>query len=305
MFVPPASARGLLSGDIVSARFKDTHKGRELVEVLDIARQHESISGIVLSSTKGRSTIKLDPQRTRMIVHHDQPLPVGSWVVGDLSVDKGFTLTDTFSEASTGTFQAIALAATGFPNSAPVLEDGFEVLDSVAEREDLRHLPTFTIDGPTSLDLDDAISVQMKDDQYVVYVHIADVAEQVLPGSSLDMEAATWCTSVYLEGWNRPMLPRELSENALSLLPGQDRATLTVKFVVSPAGEVSNVELVESLIRSDYRYTYEEAAEYLQEDCSGLHVPDAVRESLGDAGSVAVILRSNRRELPKLSLIHI
>ena len=95
---------------------------------------------------------------------------------------------------------------------------------------DLRDLPTFTIDPPTARDFDDAISAERLDGGVVrVWVHIADVAAHVPPGSAVDREAYRRGTSVYVPGKVEPMLPEALSNDACSLVPHQDRLAVTVE----------------------------------------------------------------------------
>ncbi|MCU0662949.1 MAG: VacB/RNase II family 3'-5' exoribonuclease [Myxococcota bacterium] len=132
-------------------------------------------------------------------------------------------------------------------------------------RRDLRELPTVTIDGPSTRDIDDAICVLPadKDGALRLLVSISDVAAFVDEGSALDLEARQRATSVYLEGRVLPMLPEELSAAWLSLLPGEDRQCLTVELRLDPEGNVLSVDLYESLIRSAARLTYDDAAEYL------------------------------------------
>lgn len=113
-------------------------------------------------------------------------------------------------------------------------------------RKDLRSLPTFTIDPPTARDFDDAISA----DGETVWVHIADVAAYVPPGSPVDREAHRRATSVYVPGAVEPMLPEALSADACSLKPGQDRLAVTVEM------EGERVAFYRSIIRSDARLTY-------------------------------------------------
>ena len=101
-------------------------------------------------------------------------------------------------------------------------------------RLDLRALPTFTIDPPTARDFDDAISAERLDDGAVrVWVHIADVAAHVRPGSHVDREAFRRATSVYVPGLVEPMLPEALSNRACSLVPDQDRLAVTVEMELS------------------------------------------------------------------------
>ena len=118
-------------------------------------------------------------------------------------------------------------------------------------RVDLRDLPTFTIDPDTAKDFDDAISVRREDGGTRAWVHIADVSAYVPVGTPLDRGAAGRAFSTYVPGRVAPMLPPELSENACSLRPHEDRLTVTVE--LPPAGEPL---FYRAIIRSDARLTY-------------------------------------------------
>jgi ribonuclease R len=123
-------------------------------------------------------------------------------------------------------------------------------------RRDLRALTTFTIDPPTARDLDDAVSAEELDGGAVrVWVHIADVAAHVRPGSHVDREAFKRGTSVYVPGLVEPMLPETLSNQACSLVPHQDRLAVTVELELEGA-RVRRSAFHRSLIRSDKRLTY-------------------------------------------------
>ena len=125
-------------------------------------------------------------------------------------------------------------------------------------RRDLRDLPTFTIDPPTARDFDDAISAEPLDDGAIrVWVHIADVAAHVRPGSHLDREAFRRGTSVYVPGLVEPMLPEALSNQACSLVPHQDRLAVTVELELAGA-KVRRRAFHRSIIRSDKRLAYPE-----------------------------------------------
>jgi len=146
----------------------------------------------------------------------------------------------------------------------PVVERAArEAAEAVGEREaragrraDLRDLVTFTIDPPTARDFDDAISAEVLDDGAVrVWVHIADVAAHVPPGSPVDREAYRRATSVYVPGAVEPMLPEALSNQACSLLPGQDRLAVTVEMELDGT-RVRRTAFHRSLIRSDARLDY-------------------------------------------------
>jgi ribonuclease R len=124
-------------------------------------------------------------------------------------------------------------------------------------RRDLRELATLTIDPATARDFDDAISAEhLSDERLRVWVHIADVSAYVPEGSLLDLEAQQRSTSVYVPGAVEPMLPEALSNDACSLMPGAERAAVTVELELS-AGAVGRSVFYRSLIRSDARLDYE------------------------------------------------
>jgi ribonuclease R len=138
-----------------------------------------------------------------------------------------------------------------------------EAAETVGERElrsgrrrDLRDLATFTIDPPTAKDFDDAISAEVLDDGAVhVWIHIADVAAHVPPGSPVDREAYRRGTSVYVPGAVEPMLPEALSNKACSLVPHQDRLAVTVELELDGAN-VRKSAFHRTIIRSDARLDY-------------------------------------------------
>jgi ribonuclease R len=126
---------------------------------------------------------------------------------------------------------------------------------SETRRRDLRSLPTFTIDPVSARDFDDAISATVEGDGWRVWVHIADVSAYVTPRSLVDREAYRRGTSVYVPGAVEPMLPAALSNQACSLVPGQDRLAVTVEMAI--AGEtVKQASFYRSVIRSDERLDY-------------------------------------------------
>jgi ribonuclease R len=124
-------------------------------------------------------------------------------------------------------------------------------------RTDLRGLTTVTIDGEMARDFDDAVAVVREPDGTVrLWVSIADVSHYVRPGSPLDREAYLRGTSVYFPDRCLPMLPEELSNGICSLVPGEDRLTMTAELLYGREGDLRDVRFYPSVIRSAARLTY-------------------------------------------------
>jgi ribonuclease R len=135
---------------------------------------------------------------------------------------------------------------------------------AAACRADFRGLPIVTIDGETAKDFDDAVLVtERAGGGYELQVHIADVAQYVLPGSSLDLEARLRGTSVYFPDRAIPMLPQELSTDICSLRPNEDRLVLSCIMQLDANANLRSYEVLEGVIRSAERMTYAAVTEIL------------------------------------------
>lgn len=137
--------------------------------------------------------------------------------------------------------------------------------DVVANRIDMRGVTTFTIDPKDAKDFDDALSVRrLPNGNYEIGVHIADVTHYVKPDTALDKEARNRATSVYLVDRVVPMLPEHLSNGICSLRPDEDKLTFSVIFEMTPKGKIVDSRIARTVIRSDRRFTYEEAQEVIE-----------------------------------------
>jgi ribonuclease R len=134
-------------------------------------------------------------------------------------------------------------------------------------RRDFRSLPIVTIDGETAKDFDDAVYVErLAWSNYLLHVHIADVAHYVRPGSALDREARLRGTSVYFPDRAVPMLPLELSNGICSLNPHVDRLVMSALLEIDPEGRLVEYELLPGIIRSAERMTYTAVRDILAGD---------------------------------------
>jgi ribonuclease R len=128
-------------------------------------------------------------------------------------------------------------------------------------REDLRRVPFITIDGETARDFDDAVYVERDKSGYILWVGIADVSNYVVEGSALDKDARSRGTSVYFPERAFHMLPRALSEGLCSLRPNEPRLALVAKMHFDRTGKRLETEMMEAVIWSHRRATYNEIQE--------------------------------------------
>jgi ribonuclease R len=134
----------------------------------------------------------------------------------------------------------------------------------IKKRLDLRKLEIFTIDPPDAKDFDDAVSLEiLKNGNYKLGVHIADVSHYVRKNSILDQEAFNRGTSVYLVDRVIPMLPESISNQLCSLQPEQDKFTYSCIMEVTTGGKVVEYDIQPTLINSKRRFTYEEVQNIL------------------------------------------
>ncbi len=132
--------------------------------------------------------------------------------------------------------------------------------EEIAARRDMREVTTFTIDPTDAKDFDDALSIrQLPGGHWEVGVHIADVTHYVRPDTIIDREAESRATSVYLVDRTIPMLPEHLSNGICSLRPDEEKLTFSVIFEMDDRARVLRSEICRTVIRSDRRFTYDEA----------------------------------------------
>lgn len=168
--------------------------------------------------------------------------------------------------------------------------------DEIKERRDFRELLTFTIDGADSKDFDDAISIEIsKKGNYILGIHIADVAHYVEEFGALDEEAFKRGNSVYLLNKVIPMLPFELSNGICSLNEGVDRLTLSVIVEIDKEGNVKKYDICESVINSNKRLVYENVSDYLEKNIVHESIK-GLEKTLDKMYELSKILQKKREE---------
>ena len=161
--------------------------------------------------------------------------------------------------------------------------------EDYAKREDFRDVVTFTIDPKDAKDFDDALSIRtLKPGLWEVGVHIADVSHYVKEGSIIDKEAAKRATSVYLVDRTIPMLPERLCNFICSLRPDEEKLAYSVIFEMNEKAEVKNYRIRHTVIKSNRRFTYEEAQQIIETG------EGDYKEEVLQLNSLAQILRQKR-----------
>ncbi|MGV3461665.1 MAG: ribonuclease R [Flavobacterium sp.] len=205
------------------------------------------------------------------------------------------------------------LAEYGLPYDFPVEVEVFAQKldteihpDEIANRRDMRDVLTFTIDPRDAKDFDDALSFQkLKNGNYEIGVHIADVSYYLQEGTILDEEAYNRATSVYLVDRVVPMLPEVLSNFACSLRPHEEKYTFSAVFQLNDKAEVVDKWFGRTVIYSDQRFAYEEAQNIIETKSNqmppeisltgeGYTVPDAIVEATLKMNELAKIMRRKR-----------
>ncbi|MFL5764861.1 MAG: ribonuclease R [Bacteroidia bacterium] len=161
--------------------------------------------------------------------------------------------------------------------------------EEISRRRDFRDITTFTIDPVDAKDFDDALSIQkLKNGNWEIGVHIADVSHYVKPGSMIDKEAISRATSVYLVDRVVPMLPEILSNNVCSLRPNEEKLCFSAVFEMTEQAEVVKEWFGRTIINSDRRFTYEEAQQVIETEEGDF------AEEILKLDELAKILRANR-----------
>jgi ribonuclease R len=169
--------------------------------------------------------------------------------------------------------------------------------EDLQDRVDLRKQPTVTIDGETAKDFDDAVSIRKENDNYRLWVSIADVSYYVKPGSQLDREAYLRGTSVYFPDRCIPMLPERLSNGICSLNPHLDRLTMTAEMLFDLTGQMLESSFYSSVIKSTARLTYTIVKEVIVDgDTKSLDDQQQLAPMLLQMKELTLILQTMRRQ---------
>ncbi len=301
-----------LDGDVVEIELRTPREGErrtgKVLQVLEPA--HKEFVGTVKKDDEDKLYLQPDNYRVhvRPVLPEAKPAALGMKVVAIIT-----KWTDPLKEPRARIIETLGKAGDHETEMQAIIRSGgfsenfdehvskeakeiYERRDEIftkavsdQKRKDMRAVTTFTIDPKDAKDFDDALSIQtLKNGNFEVGVHIADVSHYVKEGSHIDMEARDRATSIYLVDRVIPMLPEILSNDLCSLRPNEDRLAFSAIFEISPDAKIQNAWYGQTIIHSDKRFTYEEAQKVLDND-SGKYL-----EELGVMMQLSRILRKKR-----------
>jgi ribonuclease R len=316
VFIPAESMKGALHGDKVAVRIATrSRRGLEGEVTAVVERRSPRIAGTL--RRRGQSMwLEPDDARIRGPIVLRGPEAEGG-ADGAAAVAAITRFPELPDENPEGVVEAV-LGPPGDPNvevAKVLLREGVDEAhpaaavteaeafgdhvadDALAGREDLTGIPLPTIDPEDARDHDDAVWVVRRDDgSYRAWIAIADVSHYVQPGTALDSAALARGNSVYLPDRAIPMLPRALSSNLCSLLPGVVRLCLCVVAELDPTGSVTSFRVVEGFMRSTAKLTYPGVARALGFTTEPPESPEAeaMRGDLQVMWDLAQLLRVRR-----------
>lgn len=170
-----------------------------------------------------------------------------------------------------------------------------EVKESeLKNRKDFTDLNVITIDGDDSKDFDDAVYLEKINDNFKLYVFIADVSHYVKEGSPLDKDAYKRGTSVYLADRVIPMIPRKLSNGICSLNENVNRLVLACIMEIDYKGNLINYDICEGVIKSHHRMTYNNVNKILNNDPLMVEKYNDIKDMLSLMQELSHIIRARR-----------
>jgi ribonuclease R len=284
VYLAPKFAKGLLQGDTVKVSlFPDRKSGKHEGEVIEIIKRARSefVGTIQLSQRfaflvpgSNKSGVDIYIPLDKLMGAKDGQKAIAritEWPKN--AVNPIGEIIDILGNAGENTTEMHAiLAEYGLPYEFPKeVEKQADYIPTeisaieIAKRRDFRNISTFTIDPVDAKDFDDALSIQkLKNNNWEIGIHIADVSHYVKEKSVIDAEALSRATSVYLVDRVIPMLPEILSNNVCSLRPNEEKLCFSAVFEINEDAQVINQWFGRTIIHSNRRFTYEEVQEILE-----------------------------------------
>lgn len=316
IFIPPDDTKGAMDGDTVLVRKahpKSNEKRPEGKIIKIIAHAHETLVGtyhnqrnfgfVAVDDTKITDDIFISKSHNANAKDGQKVVvKITKWRDGDKKCE-GEIIEILGNAYDSGVDVLCVLRKYGISQEFPqvVIDEARSLIpgitgDEIARREDFRTKTVITIDGTDAKDLDDAVCAERIDGGYELSVHIADVTHYVRENSPIDAEAFRRGTSVYFTDRVVPMLPVELSNNICSLNPHTNKLTLSVVMEISDDGELLSHRVVEGIISTAHRMTYDTVDKILLGDSETCAEYADIKDNILLMRELADILKTNRKK---------
>ena len=268
LLIEPNNLQGAERGDFVIAKKLHNKKSRPQAKVVMLLQKaFEVLVGYlqfepkpVIRNIKTSQLIKVDIKPKQL-----KKLPPNSVFKIDAYTNEIIEILGVLDDAHIDEKISLALYNKKEHFSAQAINEarsfGDFVDKSLYDREDLSELDFCSIDPADAKDHDDAIYFDINTN--TLYVAIADVSEYVYLNGAIDKEAKQRGFSIYFPHKSIPMLPRELSENICSLKENEDRLAMIFKIKFDENFNVIDEELLEGIINSKKRYSYDIVDKFL------------------------------------------
>lgn len=316
IFIPPDDTKGAMDGDTVLVRKahpKSNEKRPEGKILKIITHAHETLVGtyhnqrnfgfVAVDDTKITDDIFISKSHNANAKDGQKVVvKITKWRDGDKKCE-GEIIEILGNAYDSGVDVLCVLRKYGISQEFPqvVIDEARSLIpgitgDEIARREDFRTKTVITIDGTDAKDLDDAVCAERIDGGYELSVHIADVSHYVRENSPIDAEAFRRGTSVYFTDRVVPMLPVELSNNICSLNPHTNKLTLSVVMEISDDGELLSHRVVEGVISTAHRMTYDTVDKILLGDSETCAEYADIKDNILLMRELADILKTNRKK---------
>lgn len=284
LYVEASNMNGAIDGDIVLAEKFMSGVRREAKVIRIIKRELDDLVGEIAYNEKGKPILILDDNKK------DLTIELTGEKLKDC-VEGHKVLVKALKEINKRKYLCEVIKVIGHKNDPGtdilsiayrhgIYEDfGEEVekeLESIPNqvsekdlkgRKDLTNEVIFTIDGDDTKDIDDAISIKMKENgNYELGVHIADVSNYVKENTALGDAAYERGTSSYLADTVIPMLPHKLSNGICSLNEGEVRLSMSCVMEINHKGKVVDYDIFPSYIKSRKKMTYKKVNDIIIRD---------------------------------------
>lgn len=316
IFISESNTHGALNGDRVQVALRSSQTGKrregEIIniiehavsEVVGLFQKNKNFGFVIPDNSKISKDIFIPLEKSKgAVTGHKVVVRLTSY--GDNNRKPEGVITEIIGHINDpGTDIMSIIKGLEIPLEFPneVMKQTESIPDEVsgkdiAGRLDLRDVKMVTIDGEDAKDLDDAVSLKMEGDKYILGVHIADVSNYVIENSPLDKEAIKRGTSVYLVDRVIPMLPHKLSNGICSLNAGVDRLALSCIMEIDAKGNVVGHKIAETVVNIDKRMDYTTVNKIISDNDEIVIKENAdVTDMLKQMNELALLLREKRHK---------